>query len=97
MRRYKYVVEYSGKLYVIEVEDREEDGMVIVGLATDDFVIKYVNDKGEDKVNTYLQELWVTDTSDETIEEFMTNVSFILSYGNVLAILETDKQLVVLR
>jgi len=95
MKRYRYVVEYNGKLYVIDIKDYEKDGMVVIDLVLDDYVIKYVNEKGEDRVTAYLNELWITDANDGTIEEFMTNISYMLNYGEILAIIEIEKQVMV--
>jgi len=49
---------------------------------------RYVNEKGKDKVDAYLEELHLTDTSDEAVEEFISHVAFVLSFGTLKWVME---------
>jgi len=95
MRRYRYVVEYNGKLYVIDIKDYEENNMIVIDLVLDDYEARYTNEGSKDMVSMCSQELCFTNNDDVTIEDFLAHVSFILKFGEVLAILEVEKQLVI--
>jgi len=97
MKKYRYVVEYNNALYVIEVDDWEENNMVIVDVVAEDYVARYVNEGGKDRVGACFQELCFTNNDDVTIEDFIAHVSFVLGFGEVLAVLEVEKRLVIKR
>jgi len=95
MKRYRYVVEYNGILFIVEVEDYEEDDIVVVNLKTGEYEIRYTNEKGKDVVSNCLAGLCLTSNDNITIEDFITHVSFVLNFGKVLAVETLEKQLVV--
>jgi len=97
MKKYRYIVECKGILHLVDIEDYEEDDIVVVNLETNEYRIRYVNAKGKDEVGGYLAGLSLTSNDDTVIEDFITHVSFILNFGEVLAVETLEKQLVIKR
>jgi len=82
-------------LFIVEVEDYEEDNIVTVNLNTGEYEIRYTNENGKDRISSCLAGLCLSSSDDTTIEDFIAHVSFVLGFGEVLAVEILEKQLVI--